>query len=42
MQLDGGKTGYVTSRLARSPIDYRAMFNKIGGRWQMTFFAAGD
>jgi hypothetical protein len=41
VQLDG-KTGYVTSRLVRSPIDYRAMFNKIGGRWQMTFFAAGD
>ena len=42
VQLDGGKTGYVTSRLARSPNDYRAMFNRIGGRWQMTFFAAGD
>ena len=42
VQLDGGKTGYVTSRLVRSPIDYRARFNKIGGRWQMTFFAAGD
>lgn len=42
VQLDGRKSGYVVSRLTRSPIDYRAMFNKINGRWQMTFFAAGD
>jgi hypothetical protein len=42
VQLEGRKTGYVATRLARSPIDYRAMFNKIDGRWQMTFFAAGD
>jgi hypothetical protein len=40
--LDGGKTGYVASRLARSPIDYRAMFSKVNGRWHLVFFLAGD
>ncbi len=38
----GGQTGYVERRLARSPLDYRAMFEKSGGRWQMTTFIAGD
>ena len=42
VQLEGKRTGYVVSRLARSPIDYRAMFNKTDGRWRMTFFLAGD
>lgn len=42
VQLDGKKTGYVVSRLARGPVDYRARFNKTSGRWLMTFFLAGD
>ena len=42
VQLEGRKTGFVVTRLTRSPIDYRARFNKINGRWQMTFFLAGD
>lgn len=42
VEIDGGRVGYVSSRLARSPIDYRARFSKIGGRWQLVFFLAGD
>ena len=42
VEIDGGKVGYVSSRLARSPIDYRARFSKIAGRWQLVFFLAGD
>ncbi len=42
IQLAGGRTGYVASQFVRSPIDYRALFNKINGRWRMTAFVAGD
>lgn len=38
----GGKTGWVKAEFVRSPIDYRAGFQKKGGVWKMTFFVAGD
>ena len=38
----GGKIGYVKPEFVRSSIDYRAGFDKIRGRWIMTFFVAGD
>jgi len=37
-----GKRGFVARRFAVSPIDYRVGFVKENGRWQMTFFLAGD
>jgi hypothetical protein len=40
--LPGGGTGYVTAPEFRSPIDYRARFEKRAGRWLMTLFIAGD
>jgi hypothetical protein len=40
--LDGGRVGYVASSLARSPIDYRAIFSSKEGRWQLVTFVAGD
>ena len=42
VRLKGGKEGFVDSRYLRSPIDYRINFEKIDGRWQATFFIAGD
>lgn len=42
VRLPGGAMGYVDQRYVRSPIDYRAIFTKDGGRWQMTVFVAGD
>ncbi|CAN5866353.1 hypothetical protein BH11VER1_BH11VER1_27010 [soil metagenome] len=42
IRLPGGKTGYIDRRYVRSPIDYRASFAKIDGRWQMTVLLAGD
>ena len=42
MRVDGKRTGYVATRLTRSPIDYRAMFSLTNGRWQMMLFLAGD
>jgi hypothetical protein len=36
------RTGYVSSRYVRSPIDYRAFFSKKGGRWWMVMLLAGD
>lgn len=42
IKLRDGRTGYISSRYVRSPVDYRALFNKIGGRWRMTAFVAGD
>jgi hypothetical protein len=40
--LPGGGTGFVTAPEFRSPIDYRARFEKRDGRWQMIVFIAGD
>lgn len=38
----GGNTGFVNAKYVRSPIDYRAVFEKRGGRWKMITFVAGD
>lgn len=38
----GGKTGFVKAEYVRSPIDYRAGFEKKGGQWKMVTFIAGD
>jgi hypothetical protein len=37
-----GNKGFVLARDVRSPIDYRAYFEKHKGKWQMTVFVAGD
>ena len=42
VQLADGRTGYVTFPAFRSPIGYRAYFEKRDGRWQMRIFIAGD
>lgn len=38
----GGKKGFVKAEFVRSPIDYRAGFERKRGVWKMTFFIAGD
>ncbi|MEO7674130.1 MAG: SH3 domain-containing protein [Pyrinomonadaceae bacterium] len=38
----GGKTGYVKAEFVRSPIDFRAGFEKKRGVWKMVAFIAGD
>ncbi len=38
----GGKKGFVQAKYVRSPIDYRAIFEKKNGKWKMTAFIAGD
>ena len=38
----GGLKGFVKQEFVRSPIDYRAGFEKKRGLWKMTFFIAGD
>jgi hypothetical protein len=42
VKLRDGRTGYISSRYVRSPVDYRALFNKTGVGWRMTAFVAGD
>ena len=42
VRLPDGRAGFVDRRYLRSPIDYRAAFARIDGRWQMTLFLAGD
>ena len=42
VQLADGRAGYMWHAYVRSPVDYRALFNLIGGRWRMTAFVAGD
>jgi hypothetical protein len=42
VQLGDGRTGYMWHAYVRSPVDYRALFNLIDGRWRMTAFVAGD
>jgi hypothetical protein len=38
----GGQKGFVQAKYVRSPIDYRAIFEKKNGKWKMTAFIAGD
>lgn len=38
----GGLEGWVKNELVRSPIDYRAGFEKKRGVWKMVAFIAGD
>jgi hypothetical protein len=38
----GGKKGFVKAEFVRSPIDYRAIFEKKGRNWKLTAFVAGD
>lgn len=40
--LPDGRSGWVESKCVRSPIDYRAAFEKKNGAWKMVFFVAGD
>jgi hypothetical protein len=42
VRLPSDQNGYVHQRYIRSPIDYRAIFAKEDGRWQMMMFLAGD
>jgi hypothetical protein len=42
IKLSDGRTGLVETKFIRSPIGYRAGFNKIGGHWRMTALVAGD
>ena len=42
VRLPDGRVGFVSHGDVRSPIDYRAAFERIGGRWRMTLFLAGD
>jgi len=37
-----GKRGYVSDKYARSPLDYRASFRKIDGKWKLVLMVAGD
>lgn len=42
IRLPDGQTGYLSSQYLRSKIDYRAIFSKVSGKWEMTMFIAGD
>jgi hypothetical protein len=42
VQLGDGRIGYMWHAYVRSPVDYRALFSLIEGRWKMTAFVAGD
>ena len=38
----GGLEGYMSVKFVRSPLDYRAIFQKRNNRWSMVSFVAGD
>ena len=42
VKLPDGRSGFVAAHLVRSPIEYRAIFTRVDGRWRMTAFIAGD
>jgi hypothetical protein len=42
VQLADGQRGFVSEEFLRSPINYRAIFEKQGDKWAMTAFIAGD
>jgi hypothetical protein len=37
-----GRSGFVSARYLRSPIDHRAMFAYQDGRWWLMAYLAGD
>jgi hypothetical protein len=42
VRLADGQVGFVARQFTRSPIDYRAIFQRTGGRWRLVTFVAGD
>jgi hypothetical protein len=42
IKLAGGSQGYVAAEFLRSPMDYRALFEKKGGKWMMMALVSGD
>ena len=42
VRLDDGRRGFILRSETRSPVDYRAWFEKRDGRWLMAAFLAGD
>jgi hypothetical protein len=42
VEMADGRIGHVRTGDIRSPIDYRALFAPVDGRWRMTVFIAGD
>ena len=42
VELTGGGRGYVAEDFIRSPIGYRAIFTRKGGRWELTALVSGD
>jgi hypothetical protein len=42
VKLADGRRGYVRRDEVRSPIGYRATFEKVRGGWKITTFLAGD
>ena len=42
IRTQSGHIGFVRSSTVRSPIDYRALFERRDGAWRMTAFVAGD
>jgi hypothetical protein len=42
IKIASGREGYIASGYVRSPIDYRAVFEKRPGRWLITTLVVGD
>ena len=42
VRFPNGVTGFIATPYVRSPIDYRAIFQKTGGQWRLRAFVAGD
>jgi hypothetical protein len=42
VKTSDGRTGFVKTEFTRGALDYRAGFERKGGKWTMTYFIAGD
>jgi hypothetical protein len=42
VSTDTGLSGFLQTKYLRSPIDYRATFEVVGGRWMLVSLVAGD
>lgn len=42
VSLTGDAKGFIAKDYIRSPVDYRAIFEKKDGKWQLTAFVSGD
>ena len=42
VRTGSGVTGFIAAPFVRSPVDHRAIFQRVAGQWRLAAFVAGD